>query len=71
VADEGAETAKWAAAAGETATESLVPVIGEPLVSVAVIVRFPAVFKMALNVPVPLDSVLFAGNVALPSLLVK
>ena len=40
-------------------------------VSVAVIVWLPAVFSVALNVPVPLVSVLVAGRRAWPSLLVK
>jgi hypothetical protein len=48
-----------------------VPVIEEVTVSVAVTVRLPAVFSVALNVPVPFVSVLFAGKLALASVLVK
>jgi hypothetical protein len=48
-----------------------VPVIDEVTVSVAVMVWLPAVFSVAVNVLVPLVSVLFAGSVAAPSLLVK
>ena len=49
----------------------LVPVIELVAVSVAVIVWLPAVFSVALKVPVPLVSVLLAGRTAWPSLLVK
>ena len=41
------------------------------MVSVPVMLWLPAVFSVALNVPPPLVSVEFAGNVATPSELVK
>ena len=69
VAVAGAETVKWVAVL--TAIPGLVPVIDKVIVSVAVIVLAPSVRSVALNVPVPLVSVEFAGSVALPSLLVK
>jgi hypothetical protein len=47
------------------------PVTDEVTVSVAVIVQPPAVLRVALNVPVPLVSVEFAGRMDAPSLLVK
>ena len=71
VAEAGAETVKCVAAADETAICFEVPVIEELTVSVAVMVRLPAVFSVAENVPVPLVKVESAGNVAAPSLLVK
>jgi hypothetical protein len=40
-------------------------------VSVAVMVSLAAVFSVALKVPVPLVRVVFAGNVAAGSVLVK
>ncbi len=48
-----------------------VPVIWPFTVSVAVMVRLPAVFRVAENVFVPLVSVEFAGSVAAESVLVK
>lgn len=48
-----------------------VPVIAGVTVSVAVMVWFPAVFKVAENVPTPLVSVESTGNTANASLLVK
>ena len=48
-----------------------VPVIDDVTVSVAVIVWLPVVFRVAENVPVPLDSVEFAGSTACASVLVK
>jgi hypothetical protein len=47
------------------------PVIDEVTKSVAVIVCEPAVFSVALNVPVPPVSVALAGTTAEPSVLVK
>jgi hypothetical protein len=44
--------------------EPLLPVIELVVVSVAVSVWLPAVFKVALKLPMPLVSVLFAGNTA-------
>lgn len=67
----GAATAKCVVAAGLTAIVLEVPVIEAVTVSVAVMVRFPAVFKVATNVPAPLVSVELAGNTAAPSVLVK
>ena len=67
----GALTAKCVAAAALTVMLPLVPVIEEVTVSVLVIVCVPAVFSVALKVPVPLVNVEFAGSVALPSVLVK
>src|SRR5947199_207804 len=49
----------------------LVPVREAVVVSVAVRVRLPAVFSVALNVPTPFVNVPFAGSVAAGSLLVK
>jgi len=40
-------------------------------VSVALIIRLPAVFKVALKLPVPLLNVLLPGSTAWASLLVK
>ena len=71
VALAGALTAKCVAAAAFTAMVLLVPVIDEVVVSVAVSVWLPAVFKVAVKVPTPLVSVEFAGSTAWPSLLVK
>jgi hypothetical protein len=48
-----------------------VPVIEAFAMSVAVMVRLPAVFKVALNLPVPFASVEFAGSAAAVSVLVK
>jgi len=59
------------AAAALTVIVLLVPVMLVVTVSVAVIVWLPAVLSVALKVPVPLVSVLLAGRLALPSLLVK
>ncbi len=67
----GAETASLATAAGPTVILPEVPVIVLVTVSVAVIVRVPAVFSVALKVPWPLVSVEFAGRTAEPSVLVK
>ena len=49
----------------------LVPVIDEVTVSVAVIVWFPGVKSVALNVPAPFVSVELAGSAAAPSVEVK
>ena len=48
-----------------------VPVIVVVTVSVAVMVWLPAVFKVAGNVPLPFVNVVFAGNTASGSVLVK
>src|SRR5205085_111567 len=64
-------TTKWVAAAALTAIALLVPVMLGVTVSVAVIVWLPAVFNVALNVPVPFVSVESAGSVAAPSVPVK
>src|SRR5439155_19534719 len=49
-------------------TEALVPAVsGVPLVSVAVTVQLPAVFRVTLNVFVPLTSAALAGSAALAS----
>ena len=71
VADAGADTAKCVAVPAVTLIEFDVPVIEAVTVSVAVMVCAPAVFSVAENVPVPLVRVVFAGNTAAPSLLVK
>ena len=62
---------KCVAAAGLTVIAPEVPVIEELTVSVAVIVRLPAVFSVAENVPVPLLSVELVGNIPCPSELLK
>ena len=67
----GALTVKCVAAAALTAMVLLVPVMLLVTVSVAVIVWLPAVTSVALNVLVPLVSVLLAGKVAWVSLLLK
>jgi hypothetical protein len=54
-----------------TVTVPDVPVIDVVTVSVAAIVCPPAVFSVTENMPIPFVSVEFAGNIALPSLLVK
>jgi hypothetical protein len=64
-------TEKCVAGASVTAIALLVPVMLEVIVSVAVMVRLPAVLSVALNVPAPLVSVASAGRLAAPSLLVK
>src|SRR4029077_19258169 len=66
---------------GETESEKLggaltvmpleLPVTAPFTVSVAVIVWLPPVFNVTANVPVPLVRVVFAGNTACESLLVK
>src|SRR5436190_1601998 len=70
-AEDGALTTKWVAAPALTLIALLVPVIEALAVSVPVIVWLPAVFRVALNVPTPLVSVLLPGRVACPSVLVK
>src|SRR6267143_6058420 len=71
VADAGAETAKCVADSTVTAIVLEVPAIDGVTVSVAVRVWFPAVFKVAENVPTPFVKIEFAGKTAPPSLLVK
>ena len=48
-----------------------VPVIEEVTVSVALIVRLPAVLSVLLNVPTPLVRAVLAGSVAAVSVLEK
>ena len=67
----GADTVKCVAAAGLTVIVFEVPVIEPVTVSVAVMVRAPAVLSVAENVPTPFVNVESAGNVAAPSVLVK
>ena len=67
----GALTLKCVAAAALTAMALLVPVSEPIVVSVTLILSLPAVFNVALKVPVPLVSVLLAGRTAWPSLLLK
>ena len=50
--------------AAVTVIVPLVPVMLDVTVSVAVIVWLPAAFSVALDVPAPLISVVFAGNPA-------
>ena len=71
LADDGGETVRCVAGALETTIEFEVPIIDEVTVSVAVIVRLPAVLSVAENVPTPLVKVESAGRTANPSLLVK
>ena len=71
VAEAALVTETCVAAPAETLTVFDVPVIEDVTVSVAVTVWLPAVFRVALNVPVPPASVAFAGNTATPSLDVK
>ena len=71
VVEPGAETEKCVAAAGLTVMLFEVPVIDGVTVSVAVMVREPAVISVALNVPVPLVNVELVGSVAPPSVDVK
>jgi hypothetical protein len=54
-----------------TAIGLLVPVIEAVARSVAVIVWLPPVLRVALKVPVPLVSMLLAGKIAVPSVLVN
>ena len=49
----------------------LVPLMEALTVSVPVIVWFPSVLRVALNIPTPEESVLLAGNTAIASVLVK
>ena len=60
-----------AATAGLNAKVSTTPTITVTPTSVTVTVWLPAVFKVALNVPLPLVRVLLAGRLAAPSLLLK
>jgi hypothetical protein len=71
VALAGALTVKCVAAPAATLTFADVPVIDALTLSVAASVWLPAVLSVALNVPTPLVSVLFAGSTACPSVLVK
>ena len=64
VAVPGRLTTKLLAAAALTETVPEVPVIEDTVVSVAVTVCDPAIFKVKLNVPVPATSVEFAGRTA-------
>ena len=67
----GALRAKWVAAVALTETVLLVPVRELVTVSVAVSVWLPAVLRVALKEPTPFVSVLLAGRLAAPSVLVK
>ena len=71
VALDAALTEKCVAAAATTEIELLAPAIELVLVSVAVIVWLPAVSSVAPKVPVPLLSVLSAGRLNMPALVVK
>ena len=71
VATAGAETTKCVAGPAFTVMLLEFPVIEAITVSVAVIVRKPAVLSIAGKVPTPFVSTAFAGSVAAPSLLVK
>ena len=71
VAFAGALTIRCVAACALTLIALLVPVTEALAVSVALIVWLPEVLSVALKVPVPLTSVLFPGNTAWASLLVK
>jgi hypothetical protein len=64
VALEGALTLKCVAVAALTVIVPVVPVMEVVTVSVAVSVWLLAVFNVALKLPVPFVSVLFAGNTA-------
>ena len=64
-------TTSFATAAALTLTAPLLPVIDPLTVSVAVIVWLPAVFSVAVKVPVPLVKVALAGRTPAASLLVK
>jgi hypothetical protein len=66
VVDEGAEMTYPAVVAGLTVTGRLAAIEGE-LVSVAVTVWLPAVFSVALKVPVPFTRGLSAGTIPWPS----
>ncbi len=67
----GAETVKWVAAPAPTAMVPDVPVMVSVIVSVALMVRLPVVCRVAEKLPVPVESVEFAGRTAAPSVLVK
>ena len=71
VADSGAETWNLVAAPGLTEIRPEVPVIEAVAASVAVMVWFPADFKVAEKVLEPLGTVESAGSVAAVSVLVK
>jgi len=71
VALPGALTVNVLADPALTVTAPDVPVIAEETVSVAVMVCAPAVFKVALNVPIPAVKVELAGNTASVSVPVK
>ena len=67
----GTEIEKCVAGPGLTEVVLEVPLIDALTVSVAVIVRLPAVFRVAVKVPTPLVRVASAGSTAWPSLLLK
>jgi hypothetical protein len=71
MAEAGAVTETCVAAPGFTVIDPLVPLIEDVTVSVAVIFRVPAVFRVAEKVPVPAVRLVSAGSVAAPSVLVK
>jgi hypothetical protein len=68
LAEDGAVTAKWVVASTVTSAET--PVIEGLIVSVAVTVWGPTVFRVTAKVPVPLVRALSGGRMAAPSLLV-
>ena len=67
VAEAGAETTNCLAAPGVTAIGPLVPVTAEVKVSVAVMVRLPALLRVTGKVPAPLVRVELAGRAAAAS----
>ena len=66
-----AVTANLAVAAALTVMELLVPAMALLAVSVTVKVCGPAVLRVTLKLPVPLDNVVLDGGVANPSVEVK
>lgn len=71
VADVGALTTSAVAGPAETVIFPDTPAIELVTVSVAVMVRVPAVFNVALNVPVPFVSAELAGSTACASVLLN
>src|SRR5580692_7631261 len=71
VALPGNDTWKCVAAPDPTVIELVVPVMEAVTVSVAVIVWPPGVFSVTWKTPDPFVKVVFAGNTAAPSVLVK
>jgi hypothetical protein len=71
VAEAGALTSYWVADPAMTKTLPDVPVMSAVVVSVAVTVWLPAVFRVNWNIPVPFDRTESAGRLAAASELVK